>query len=80
LDGWQNTSSVNRLFLTMPALPLILRSIVCLAYLAIGIFVLIYRPFQTAIFDISFSLACIAYGTFRGYRAFSDYKNESKEE
>lgn len=64
----------------MLALPLILRTIVCLAYVGIGVFVLIFRPFQAAIFDLAFAFAAIVYGIFRGYRAFTDYKNESKEE
>jgi hypothetical protein len=63
----------------MNLLPFILRSIISTAYIAVGAFVLVCQPFQAVIFDVSFALACIAYGVFRGYRAFESYKTDAKE-
>lgn len=64
----------------MAALPLVFRVLICLAYIGVGIFVLVYRPFKSPVFDFPFSLACFGYGLFRGYRAFKDYRAETEEE
>lgn len=63
----------------MASLPLIFRLLLSLAYLVAGVLVLLYRPFQSAMFDLPFALACIAYGLFRGYRAVRDYRAETDE-
>ncbi len=63
----------------MEAAPLILRLILSVAYVVVGTFVLIYRPFHSAVFDLAFALACFGYGIFRGYRAWQIY-SENKDE
>lgn len=58
-------------------------SVVAVIYLLAGIFMLIryiYWPEGRNISYIIFGVAIIAYGIFRGYRAYLDYKSEKEEE
>lgn len=64
---------------SMASAPFLLRLLICLAYLGVGIFVLVYKPFNSPLFDWPFALACVTYGSFRAYRAYTDYRNEMDE-
>lgn len=61
----------------MTSLPLILRLAISAAYLVVAAFMLIKRPFQVPLFDLSFALACLAYGLFRAWRAIKDFRAEN---
>lgn len=58
-------------------------SVVAVIYLLAGIFLLIKYIYWQEVRNVSyliFGLAIIAYGIFRGYRAYLDYKIAKEEE
>ena len=64
----------------MTAAPLFFRLVLSLAYWCVGIFMFIYHPFQVGYMDWTFGVACLAYGSYRGYRAIKDYQRDKAEE
>jgi hypothetical protein len=62
----------------MASTPFVLRLLISLAYFGVGVYMLINRPLQSPVYDISFALACFAYGAFRAYRAYAGYREENQ--
>lgn len=63
----------------MSQIPLLLRWLLCAGYAVLGGYVLTKQVFPSYLLNQAFGLIAIAYGIFRGYRAWKDYRQGTDE-